>query len=508
MVNGYSQPCLTNGLVAYYPFNGNANDESGHGYNATVNGALLTTNQAGMANSAYAFDGINDYIQTPVPNGPEQTLSAWVYARTSGDVVYMESVFDSDVRSIGGIGWGLDNGRIKVLVNHHWWTPNVTFSMGEWMHVALTVAPTSAAIYLNGLWMESYSFGAYSTPICNYRIGCSCANPLFFDGLIATARIYNRALSASEVQQLYQCDSQPPACIPHAATASATVVSGFVNSTSISDGGCGYTNTPPVRIIGGGGSGAQAVAVVSNGVVVAVNILDAGNGYTSTPLVVIGPPFIPNIILGIAPMSFLSFSNVTIGGTYQLQYKASWYWSNLGLSFTASSSNYRQMVAGVVDSGDYRLALNPVPSQAFATAQVLNGFVVGATVTAGGSGYVTSPVVTIAGGGGSNATAVAHTSGGVVTSISISSAGIGYTNTPTVQIAPPPAAAVSPSVLPVMRVDAVGLLPYENYQILFKPNINGTWANWNGVFNTQDVTNSQFIFITNGTGFFRLQYVP
>jgi hypothetical protein len=275
-----------------------------------------------------------------------------------------------------------------------------------------------------------------------------------------------------------------------------------------SHGGCGYTNTPPVRIIGGGGSGAQAVAVVSNGVVVAVNILDAGSGYTSTPVVVIDPPFIPNIILGIAPMSFLSFSNLAIGGNYQLQYKASWYWSNQPVSFTASSFIYRQMVAGVADSGVYRLALNPVPSQAFATAQVINGFVVGATVTAGGSGYVTNPVVTIAGGGGTNATAISHITGGVVTSISITGAGIGYTNAPTVQIAPPPAAAVSPSVLPVMRVDAAGLVPYDNYQIQFKQNLNEAWANWSGIFNPPDVTNSQFLFITNVTGLFRLQYLP
>ena len=56
----------------------------------------------------------------------------------------------------------------------------------------------------------------------------------------------------------------------------AVVVNGFVVGATITDGGYGYTNTPTVRIIGGGGSGAQAVAVVSNGVVTAVNVLDAG----------------------------------------------------------------------------------------------------------------------------------------------------------------------------------------------------------------------------------------
>ena len=264
-----------------------------------------------------------------------------------------------------------------------------------------------------------------------------------------------------------------------------------------------------MRIIGGGGSGAQAVAVVSYGVVTAINVFDAGYGYTSAPLVVIEPPFIPNPVLGIAPMSFLAFSNLAVGGVYQLQRSVAWYWSNQPVSFTATNALYTQMVAGVASSGDYRLALNPVPAQAFAVPQVVNGFVVGATVTSGGSGYFTNPAVSIVCRSGTNATAVSQISGGVVTNISITSAGIGYTNTPTIEIAPPPAAAVSPTVQLVMRVDSASLSPYDNYQIQFMPAIGATWENWNGgLFTPTDVTNSQYLFVTNATGFFRLQYVP
>jgi len=102
-------------------------------------------------------------------------------------------------------------------------------------------------------------------------------------------------------------------------------------------------------------------------------------------------------------------------------------------------------------------------------------------VTSGGFGYVTSPAVTIIDGGGSNATALANVSGGVVTSITITDAGIGYTNTPTIDIAPPPpGVGLSPTVLPVMRVDSASLAPYENYQMQFKPDLGGAWENWNG----------------------------
>lgn len=47
----------TSGLVAYYPFNGNANDLSGNSYNGTVDGATLTLDRFGNANNAYYFDG-------------------------------------------------------------------------------------------------------------------------------------------------------------------------------------------------------------------------------------------------------------------------------------------------------------------------------------------------------------------------------------------------------------------------------------------------------------------
>ena len=107
-------------------------------------------------------------------------------------------------------------------------------------------------------------------------------------------------------------------------------------------------------------------------------------------------------------------------------------------------------------------------------------------------------------------TAISHIAGGVVTNITITDAGFGYTNAPTICIAPPPAAAVLPStVLPMMRVASASLAPYHNYQIQCKPDTHRTWANWNGgLFSPTDVTNSQCLFITNGVGFFRLQYLP
>jgi hypothetical protein len=381
---------------------------------------------------------------------------------------------------------------------------DVIWAMDGFDGILMETSPTNAA---NIIWQSGYS--SYFTGV-NPKL-LPDGNLIFYEGSsfcifdTATEQVANSV--SCPVSWSFSVIPYTPS--PHAAQGVAALTNGFLINVSITDGGFGYTNTPLVRFIGGGGSGAEAVAVVSNGVVIAVNVLDAGYGYTNAPVVVIEPPFILNPVLAIAPMSFLSFSNLTVGGTYQLQQSVAWYWTNQLVSFTATNSLYTQMFAGVWESGNIRLALNPVPSQAFATPQIVNGFVVGATVTSGGSGYVTSPAVSIVGGHGTNAGAISHISGGVVTSIAVTNAGYGYTNTPTIQIAPPPAAAVFPTVQPVMRVDSSSLAPYDNYQVQFKPDIMAPWINWDGgLFSPTDVTNSQFLFITNNAGFFRLQYVP
>ena len=83
-------------------------------------------------------------------------------------------------------------------------------------------------------------------------------------------------------------------------------------------------------------------------------------------------------------------------------------------------------------------ANNQNPRIASVNAQVVNGFVVGATIVDGGYGYVSNPTVTITGGGGNGAKATATQFNGVVTSITITNPGSGYTSAPTITIAPPP----------------------------------------------------------------------
>ena len=76
----------TNGLLAYYPFNGNANDASINGYNGTVTGATLTTDRLGNANKAYSFDAVSSYIDAVIATIPQnnapRTISGWFKTNT------------------------------------------------------------------------------------------------------------------------------------------------------------------------------------------------------------------------------------------------------------------------------------------------------------------------------------------------------------------------------------------------------------------------------------------
>jgi hypothetical protein len=530
---------LSNGLVAYYPFNGNANDATSNGNNGTLLGtATFGVDRFGNSNSCLSLPAANDNgsgVDVPsldtMPYFPV-TYSAWFLLRNyppppSGDVYVMTLVGreENDLQSEGALVLFSEPSAYGIHITNNliYFTGAVAYSSdlvpptNQWCQLVLTISSNGTLnFYLNGTNLPgSGTASAGGSPI-DFRIGASggsvSSEEYVWNGLIDDVRIYNRDLSSNEVQQLYAYESvseSVPPCAPYAATATAILTNDFVVGAIITDGGCGYTNTPTVQIIGGGGSGAAAVAVVSNGVVIAIDFSTAGSNYTNTPLVIIDPPFISNPVLTIAPFSFLTFSNLTLGGVYQLQQlTAGYYWSNQQAYFTATNSIYTQMLPGVINNGDYRVALNPVPTQAFATPEVVNGFVVGATVTSGGSGYITAPTISII-GDGTNASASSEISGGVVTNVVVSNAGSGYTSGTTIQITPPPAVAVSPNVQLVMQINSSNLAPDDNYQIQYTPALNTAWSNWNGgLFTPTDVTNLQNLFVTNAAGFFRLQYVP
>lgn len=286
--------------------------------------------------------------------------------------------------------------------------------------------------YRNGVLTEVWS-EQFTNPItCVF--GLCCAD-LDSDGV--------DELYLGTTEGLYVCRAP---VFPHRAAASAIVTNGFVVGVTITDPGYGYTSTnvPVVLILGGGGNGAGATAVVSNGVVVNIRVTDAGIGYTTTPTVYIYSPF--GLQWGLSKAVRPAFSGLSLGANYQLYVSGDRVnWTNFGEVFMATNSSMTYPFWwDVADWNQLLFQLLPqgapcVPYTAAAQATVVDGFVVGMTVTHVGCGYTNPPCVLIEGGGGTGAAATAVVSNGVVVNIQMTDAGIGYTNTPDVVICPPPA---------------------------------------------------------------------
>ena len=143
------------------------------------------------------------------------------------------------------------------------------------------------------------------------------------------------------------------------------------------------------------------------------------------------------------------------------------------------------------------------PHKARATPQVVNGFVVGATLLDGGCGYTNAPLVLIQGGGGTGATATAIVSNGQVTGIQMISAGCCYTNTPRTVIASPP---FVPSLnIEVSRVRVIQNVVLGRKYVLEGSTNGNFWSIAASAFTAEDesVTNE---FDTDLTGrFFRIR---
>src|ERR1035441_4887487 len=104
LLQAAAQTTINDGLVAYYPFNGNAHDESGNGNDGIVHEAIFTTNHLGNTKRAYYFDGATNYIDVgnPVGNNPRDlTQTAWVKI-VKGTPFYRDTIITK--RQAEGVG--------------------------------------------------------------------------------------------------------------------------------------------------------------------------------------------------------------------------------------------------------------------------------------------------------------------------------------------------------------------------------------------------------------------
>lgn len=232
---------LTQGLAAYYPFNGNAQDESGNGNDATPDAPVLTTDLGGEANGAYLWDGIDDKMRVPDADALKITGSlsivGWALPFSSPPMgTAAQIVFRGDDR-IGIHPYYLalmPGGNLRFHVSSETENKEIEapMSSGSWQHFAATLDSVSGEVKLYLFASAVHTDTTSVRPFRNLDPGESpglglgnthsyspSAHQQPFDGKLDEIRIYNRALSPAEINWLFQQAQRPPSTRTIVATA-------------------------------------------------------------------------------------------------------------------------------------------------------------------------------------------------------------------------------------------------------------------------------------------------
>ena len=213
--NTIAQVNLDSMLVAYYPFNGNANDETGNGNDGTVYGAALTPDRFGNENSAYYFDGLDDYIDCGNSSSLSITTNisvcAWVKSNSFTDIVVSKWKTESGWEG----SWYL---YLYCLgITHNGWdaytiSANDSINPNEFNLIVgiYNYDIDSMIFYVNGI-LSSQIVGIGGTLyVSNAKLLLGAArwyangyHETYFDGIIDEVRIYSRALTSEEVDSLF-----------------------------------------------------------------------------------------------------------------------------------------------------------------------------------------------------------------------------------------------------------------------------------------------------------------
>ncbi len=225
---------LSTGLIAYYPFNADAADSSGHGHDGIAHNLTTTSNRFSTANSAWSFNGTNAYFS--IPSSSELTLSTnfsvslWIFQRDAQFEGYrlVDKAYAGETNGIildtyGNFAEGsgrrlrLQTGTVPgVAINV---VGNTVYSLFEWHNVVATVSGTTGRLYLDGRLDGSGNVGRISQNDLDIFIGADhpfkgSGNSHWFNGVIDDVRFYSRALMASEISELYNVEKSTPAEAP------------------------------------------------------------------------------------------------------------------------------------------------------------------------------------------------------------------------------------------------------------------------------------------------------
>jgi hypothetical protein len=237
----------TNGLVGWWPFNGNANDESGNGNNGTVNGATLTADRFGNIGNAFNFDGVNDYVEVPdnlsVNLIGDLTMSAWVNTQGDNGQNYQTIISKRETYWTWEYNMILSyhNGVIhenKMLTSRALGQGNqeqawstVSYSALNWEFWTVIYSSGQVKLYKNGILDQTQSFTLIpNQQNCPLLFGKNTLvdNSEQFFGEIDDIGIWNRALTEQEIANLYNgCSNTSITSQPAGTTANPNTTAQF-----------------------------------------------------------------------------------------------------------------------------------------------------------------------------------------------------------------------------------------------------------------------------------------
>lgn len=202
---------LNYGLVAYYPFTGNAGDSSGTGNHGNVNGPVLTTDRFGNPNSAYLFDGSNDYIEIADHNSLDLadsfSITLWLNQYSSTSAGYR--LFDKTTAGVND-GYNFDTydasgtgKKLRLTGGLQNAQANATFALNTWNQVLVIHYKDSTRFYQNSAYIGKELQKSILTNSLTARIGGSHSTTNYFNGKIDEVRVYNRALCDLEIKIVY-----------------------------------------------------------------------------------------------------------------------------------------------------------------------------------------------------------------------------------------------------------------------------------------------------------------
>ncbi len=297
----YTLPIID--LIAYWKFDENtgttASDSSGTGKNGIINGAVWTTGKSG---SALQFDGVNDYVSAgSIASGVSGTAMAWI--KPSGDHDSQQYIMSGGESGGGDINtryaifarvdcpngeWGtrIANGASYQLVCSGQAYNSVNFPAGVWKHLAVTYSGSSVSFYNNGQLIryvaQTVSGAGNSQPFSIGRFGAySGPTKFYFNGTIDEVKIYNRALTDSEIQAEYNLGNPSSDIIlPLVSIASPTSTQTFTTST-ITVSGTASDNVALSKVEVKVGSGTWQLASGTASWTTTVNLASGSNTITA-----------------------------------------------------------------------------------------------------------------------------------------------------------------------------------------------------------------------------------